>query len=504
MALGLELKLRMGLQLVMTPQLQMAIRLLQMSSMDLAEYLQEELERNPLLERVEEGADEGSGNDLNLEGDRASGDTSGDILPDDMMLARPQSESLLEGLPTEGKEGQLDADLPVDASWSDIYADAPAFEHDPNNSNSSEAPPLENTLVRSKTLADHLMWQLGLSAISEKEQVIGTALIDGIDDNGYLVGDLESFAEMSGYDVEEVEDALILVQSFEPAGVGARNLAECLRLQLKNLGMAHTPYTDLLDHLDDLGRRDFRKLARILKLDEHDLADAVSVIHSLNPKPGLAFGSDNAGYVAPDVFVRKINGEWVVEVNPETVPKLRLNKYYQDAMDGRLSPQDKRFLAENARSAQWLIKSLEQRSSTIFRVAESIVRFQKDFLEYGQEHLKPLILKHVAEDVGVHESTTSRVTSNKYMHTPRGIFELKYFFSSSLASNDSDETHSSEAVKYKIRKLVESESARRPFSDEKIAKHLEEQGIVVARRTVAKYREAMGIPSSSRRKQISN
>ncbi|MBF0177939.1 MAG: RNA polymerase factor sigma-54 [Magnetococcales bacterium] len=502
MALGLELKLRMGLQLVMTPQLQMAIRLLQMSSMDLAEYLQEELERNPLLERVEDGSEEGLGSDVNLEGDRGRDDTSAEILPNEMLLNRQDSESLLEGLPGEGKEGQLEADLPVDASWSDIYADAPAFEHELNNS--SEAPPLENTLVRSKTLADHLMWQLGLSAVSEKEQVIGTALVDAIDDNGYLVGDLQGIAEITGYLLDDVEDALILVQSFEPAGVGARNLAECLRLQLKNLGMAHAPYVDLLDHLDDLGRRDFRKLARVLKLDEKELADAVSVIHSLNPKPGLAFGSDNAGYVAPDVFVRKINGEWVVEVNPETVPKLRLNRYYQEAMDGRLSPQDKRFLAENARSAQWLIKSLEQRSSTIFRVAESIVRFQKDFLEYGQEHLKPLILKHVAEDVGVHESTTSRVTSNKYMHTPRGIFELKYFFSSSLASNDSDETHSSEAVKYKIRKLVESESSRRPFSDEKIAKYLEEHGIVVARRTVAKYREAMGIPSSSRRKQISN
>ncbi|MBF0425804.1 MAG: RNA polymerase factor sigma-54, partial [Magnetococcales bacterium] len=428
MVMGLELKLRMGLQLVMTPQLQMAIRLLQMSSMDLAEYLQEELERNPLLERVEDGSDEGGGGESGGDGDSFRNDAASDLLADTTDLTRTHSESLLEGVPVDGKEGQLESDLPVDASWSDIYADAPAFEHD--SGSSSEAPPLENTLVRSKTLADHLMWQLGLSAVSEKERVIGTALVDAIDDNGYLVGDLQGIAEMTGHELEDVEDALILVQSFEPAGVGARNLAECLRLQLKNMGMAHPPYTSLLDHLEDLGRRDFRKLARVLKLDERELADAVSVIHSLNPKPGLAFGSDNAGYVAPDVFVRKINGEWVVEVNPETVPKLRLNRYYQEAMEGRLSPQDKRFLAENARSAQWLIKSLEQRSSTIFRVAESIVRFQRDFLEYGQEHLKPLILKHVAEDVGVHESTTSRVTSNKYMHTPRGIFELKYFFSS--------------------------------------------------------------------------
>ncbi|MBF0625338.1 MAG: RNA polymerase factor sigma-54 [Magnetococcales bacterium] len=492
MALGLELKLRMSPQLVMTPQLQMAIRLLQMSSMDLAEYLEEELERNPLLERVDEANDESAGGKEN---------TSAPATEPEPMAER--SESLLEGVPTE--DGKLESELPVDASWDDIYTDneAPTEQFESSNSNSTEAPPLENTLVRSKSLGDHLLWQLGLSALSDTERTIGSALIDAIDDNGYLNGELDTFAEMTGYTVEEIEDALILVQSFEPAGVGARNLSECLLLQLKNLGMAHTPYTDLLDHLEDLGRRDFRKLGRVLKLNEDELADAVSVIHSLNPKPGLAFGSDNAGYVAPDVFVRKINGEWTVEVNPETVPKLRVNRYYQEAMNDKLSSQDKRFLTENARSAQWLIKSLEQRSSTIYRVAESIVRFQKDFLEYGQEHLRPLILKDVAEDVGVHESTTSRVTSNKYMHTPRGIFELKYFFSSSLASQDSGENHSSEAVKYKIRKLVESETARRPYSDEKIAKFLQDQGVRVARRTVAKYREAMGIPSSSRRKQLS-
>jgi RNA polymerase sigma-54 factor len=343
---------------------------------------------------------------------------------------------------------------------------------------------------------------LGVSALNEKERTLGLTLIDAVDENGYLASDLQSLANMAKASLDDVEDALLLVQSFEPAGVAARSLAECLKMQLKSIDMAVSPYVDLLDHLEDLARRDFRKLRRVLKISEDDLADAVSLIQSLNPKPGLAFGSDQTNYVVPDVFVRKHEGEWIVEINPETVPNLRVNRAYDNSVANRMSSKDKQFMTDNARSAQWLIKSLEQRSSTIFRVAESIVRFQKDFLDKGAEHLKPLILKDVADDIGVHESTTSRVTSNKYMHTPRGIFELKFFFSSSLGSM-TGETHSSEAVKFKIKKLVESESPRRPLSDEKLAKLLSEQGIDVARRTVAKYRDALNIPSSSRRKQLS-
>ncbi|MBF0191098.1 MAG: RNA polymerase factor sigma-54 [Magnetococcales bacterium] len=477
-----ELKLRMGMQLVMTPQLQMAIRLLQMSSLDLAEYLQEELDKNPLLEREE-----------SLSGGLEAEDPSG---PEKVA----KSDDLMDAAsPT--LEASLADDLPVDADWSDVYAGdsfgAAQFE----SSASSEAPPLENTLTRGDSLFDHLSWQLGVSAVNNRERVFGMAIIDAIDDNGYLGAELQVLAEMTGATLDEMEDALLLVQSFDPPGVAARNLAECLLLQLKARKQAVPPYTSLLDKLEDLGRRDYRKLKRVLKLDDDELADAVDVIQSLNPKPGLAFGAEQTNYIIPDVFVRKQEGEWVVEVNPETVPKLRINRTYEKAINDRMSEQDKRFLTENARSAQWLIKSLEQRSSTIYRVAESIVRFQKDFLEYGPEYLRPLILKDVADDIGVHESTASRVTSNKYMHTNRGIFELKFFFSSSLAS-DSGENHSSEAVKFKIRKLVEGESPRRPLSDEKLAKLLQDQGIAVARRTVAKYRDALSIPSSSRRKRL--
>ncbi|MBF0147414.1 MAG: RNA polymerase factor sigma-54 [Magnetococcales bacterium] len=501
MALGLELKLRMGMQLVMTPQLQMAIKLLQMSSLDLADYLQEELEKNPLLER-EDGAGEGGESsepqkmDESREHYGAEGEESFPMRPESTDIVKER-----EKLDRDNPESGLNEDLQVDASWDDVYGDsysALPFE----NSTSTEAPPLENTLTGSQTLQDHLVWQLGVSALNEKERSLGLALIDAIDENGYLTTDLNAIAEMIGTSEEDLEDALILIQSFDPAGVGARNLAECLYLQLKNEGMAHPPYTLLLENLEDLARRDFRKLKRILKLDEEELSEAVAVIQSLNPKPGLAYGSDQTNYVVPDVFVKKIEGEWVVEINPETQPRLRINRAYEAALGSNISSQDKRFLADNARSAQWLIKSLEQRSSTIFRVAESIVRFQKDFLDHGQEYLKPLILKDVADDIGVHESTTSRVTSNKYMHTPRGIFELKFFFSSSLGSQTGGENHSSEAVKYKIRKLVDSEPANRPFSDEKLAKLLQEQGIDVARRTVAKYRDALNIPSSSRRKQL--
>ncbi|MBF0125953.1 MAG: RNA polymerase factor sigma-54 [Magnetococcales bacterium] len=474
----------MGMQLVMTPQLQMAIRLLQMSSLDLAEYLQEELDKNPLLER-EESVSEG----LDME------DPSG---PQDKI---GKSEDLLDAA-SPIMETNLSDDLPVDADWSDVYSGdsygAAQFESPAG----SEAPPLENTLCRGDSLFDHLTWQLGVSALNNRERVLGMAIIDAVDENGYLSVDLAVLAEMTGSTLDEMEDALLLVQSFDPSGVAARDLAECLRLQLKAQKLAHPPYTSLLERLEDLARRDYRKLKRVLKLDDDELADAVDVIQSLNPKPGLLFGSEQANYIIPDVFVRKQDGEWVVEINPETVPRLRINRAYEKAINDRMSEQDKRFLTENARSAQWLIKSLEQRSSTIYRVAESIVRFQKDFLEHGQEYLRPLILKDVADDIGVHESTASRVTSNKYMHTNRGIFELKFFFSSSLAS-DSGENHSSEAVKFKIRKLVEGESSRRPLSDEKLAKLLQDQGVAVARRTVAKYRDALNIPSSSRRKRLS-
>lgn len=486
MAYGLtqELKLRMGMQLVMTPQLQMAIRLLQMSSLDLAEYLQEELDKNPLLERDESYASE----PLNMED--PSGPQEKVTKSDDLMDASsPISEATLSD------------DMPVDADWSDVYSGdsygAAQFESPAG----SEAPPLENTLSRGDSLFDHLTWQLGVSAVNNRERVLGMTIIDAIDENGYLNTDLAILAEMTGATLDEVEDALILVQSFDPPGVGARNLAECLLMQLKAMKMAYPPNTSLLEHLEDLARRDYRKLKRVLKLDDDDLSDAVDLIQSLNPKPGLAFGSEQANYIIPDVFVRKQDGEWIVEINPETVPKLSINRAYEKAINDRMSERDKRFLTENARSAQWLIKSLEQRSSTIYRVAESIVRFQKDFLEYGPEYLHPLILKDVADDIGVHESTASRVTSNKYMHTNRGIFELKFFFSSSLSS-DSGENHSSEAVKFKIRKLVEEESPRRPLSDEKLAKLLQDQGVAVARRTVAKYRDALSIPSSSRRKRL--
>ncbi|MEO5365051.1 MAG: RNA polymerase factor sigma-54 [Magnetococcus sp. WYHC-3] len=494
MALGLELKLRMGMQLVMTPQLQMAIRLLQMSNLELTEYLQEELERNPLLEQMEEGEEDAPSLTQPLGDLPASKESSLDDLAPSERELPPVSDDRAT------TETRLSDDLPVDADWTDIYSDSygPGGSFDPS---SGEAPPLENTLAKNGSLTDHLLWQLGLSARDERERSIGETIIDAIDDNGYLSQPLESLASISGVDVEDVEDALILVQSFEPAGVGARDLRECLLLQLKNMKLAVPPYSTLLDHLDDLARRDFRKLARVLRLNDEQLADAVEVLHELNPKPGLAFGSDQATYVAPDVYVRKLDGQWVVEINPDTVPRLRINKYYQDMANRSQSANDRRFLTENARSAQWLIKSLEQRSTTIFRVAESIVKFQEEFLEKGPEYLKPLILKDVAEDIGVHESTTSRVTSNKYIHTPRGIFELKYFFSSSLASN-TGEAHSSEAVKFKIRKLVDSEPIKRPFSDEKLAQLLQEQGINVARRTVAKYREALGIASSSRRKQL--
>lgn len=491
MALGLELKLKMSQQLVMTPQLQLAIRLLQMSNLDITDYLQEELDKNPLLERdrIEE-------RQTTEAGEAAAEALTREKQPDEGVMPETLPEVKTE-------ESGLKDDLPMDASWNDVYEDgSPGGGSYSQVNHSAEAPPIENTLTPASTLHDHLIWQLGPTALNDRERSLGMLIIDAIDDNGYMTTPLESLAEMANASVEEVEDALVMVQGFDPAGVGAQNLAECLRLQLKSLGLAQPPCTTLLDNLEDVARRDFRKLTRTLKISESELSTALSVIQSLNPKPGLAFGSDHAAYVIPDVFVKKVKGEWVVELNPDTQPKLRINQHYQDMMKSRgVSAQDKKYVAENSRSAQWLIKSLAQRSRTIYRVAESIVRFQEAFFEDGPEKLKPLILKDVADQIEVHESTVSRVTSGKYMHTPRGILEFKYFFSSSL-SNDSGDAHSAEAVKFKIRKLIEEESARRPYSDEKLAKLLKEDGIQVARRTVAKYREAMGIFSSSRRKRL--
>lgn len=499
MALGLDLKLRMGMQLVMTPQLQLAIRLLQMSTLELTEFLQEELEKNPLLELPDDNYRENDTPAASSSSSSSEADSYNDGFNDSYDPTNQSTEDH-----TSSREEEYDRELPVDANWSDIYGDGVSGGgNDSSGSQSGEAPPLENTLTRSGSLIDHLTWQLGLSAIHEQERNRGLTIIDAIDENGYLTADLTSLASLANATLDDMEDTLILVQSFEPVGVGARNLAECLRLQLRSLGYTKPPYTLILDYLEDLGRRDFRKLKRVLKLDDDGLSEVIEVIHSLNPKPGLAFGSESATYVIPDVFVRKMADQWVVEVNPETSPRLRINPYYQNVLSQQMSPQDRRYLSDNSRSAQWLIKSLEQRTRTILKVAESIVHMQRDFFEHGQEHLKPLILKDIAEDVGVHESTISRVTNNKYMHTPRGIFELKYFFTSSLSSTSGD-NHSSEAVKFKLRKLVETEPSKRPHSDEKLAVLLKEQGIDVARRTVAKYREALGIPPSSRRKTLSS
>ncbi|NGZ29237.1 MAG: RNA polymerase factor sigma-54, partial [Magnetococcales bacterium] len=463
-----------------------------------SEYLQEELEKNPLLEISEDYYREASTS-------LSSNNREEESYSENFESSNPIPDASREESGDRGdRDDDYERELPVDANWSDIYGDGVnGGSHESNNSHSGEGLSLENVLTRGSTLADHLNWQLGLSALNQRERVLGLAIIDAIDENGYLTADLNNLATICKATLDEMEDALVLIQSFEPVGVGARNLAECLRLQMRSMGYTKPPYTLILDYLEDLAKRDFRKLKRVLKLDDDGLADVMDVIHSLNPKPGLAYGSESASYVVPDVFVRKVGDQWLVEVNQDTAPKLRINPYYQSVLSQQMSPQDRRYLSDNSRSAQWLIKSLEQRTRTILKVAESIVHMQKDFFEYGQEHLKPLILKDVAEDVGVHESTISRVTNNKYMHTPRGIFELKYFFTSSLASTSGD-NHSSEAVKFKLRKLVDSEPAKRPHSDEKLAILLKEQGIDVARRTVAKYREALGIPPSSRRKKLSS
>jgi RNA polymerase sigma-54 factor len=488
---GLHLKL--GQQLTMTPQLQQAIRLLQLSTLDLQQEIQQALQENPMLEVDEEVAAPAS------EGDANASANEGPL--DNPERSSNVSESSSE---TDFEPGMPD-DLPVDTQWEDILpSSAPApmdgggDDYDFESRNSS-----------SETLQDHLRWQLNLTRLSDHDRMIAMAIIDATDSNGRLTISNEELLELFPVELEIEEDEVVAVlhalQQFEPVGVFGRDLQECLQLQLKQLP-ADTPWLDqarvlITRHINQLSNGDFAQIMRRMKLEESELKAVLKVVQALDPFPGKQIGEEDTEYIVPDVFVSKREGRWVVELNAETSPRLRINSTYAGMIKRADNSADNSYLRDNLQEARWFLKSLQSRNETMMKVASEIVRRQRNFLEYGEEAMKPLVLHDIAEAVEMHESTISRVTTRKYMHTPRGIFELKYFFSSHV-STAAGGACSSTAIRALIRKLIAAENPRKPLSDSKLAQLLEDQGIQVARRTIAKYRDSLFIPPSNERKRL--
>ncbi|WP_454254564.1 RNA polymerase factor sigma-54 [Pseudomonas sp. Marseille-Q8238] len=493
-----SLVLKMGQQLTMTPQLQQAIRLLQLSTLDLQQEIQEALESNPMLERQEEGEDFDNSDPL-ADGEEQPRQVEQE--PSYQETTTATVENLEEG---EWHES-IPNELPVDTAWEDVYQTSASSLP----SNDDDEWDFTTRTSAGESLQTHLLWQLNLAPMSDTDRLIAVTLIDCINDQGYLEESLEEIVEAfdpeMDVELDEVEAVLRRIQHFEPAGVGARDLRECLLLQLRQHA-ADTPWLSeaqrlVSDHLDLLGSRDYSQLMRRMKLKEDELRQIIELIQSLNPRPGSQIESSEPEYVIPDVIVRKHNERWLVELNQEAVPRLRVNAQYAGFVKRADSSTDNTFMRNQLQEARWFIKSLQSRNETLMKVASQIVEHQRGFLEYGDEAMKPLVLHDIAEAVGMHESTISRVTTQKFMHTPRGIYELKYFFSSHVSTSEGGEC-SSTAIRAIIKKLVAAENAKKPLSDSKIAGLLEAQGIQVARRTVAKYRESLGIAPSSERKRL--
>jgi RNA polymerase sigma-54 factor len=499
MALTQKLEIRQSQALVMTPQLMQAIKLLQLSNLDLSAYVDGELERNPLLERAPEEND-GTGT-TTPEPPRENGaeSASSDWLGQDLETSRTAIEDRLgTGLDNVFPE---DSGAPVSRPGADI---APAaYAEWGGGAPRGDDYNLEAFVSAEKTLADHLAEQLALAIADPARRMIGQHLIDLVDEAGYLTGDLDAVAEKLGAPMPEIDSVLAVLQTFDPPGVCARSLNDCLAIQLRERDRFDPAMQTLVGHLDLLAKRDHAALRRLCGVGDEDLADMIAEIRRLNPKPGLAFGSTLVQPIVPDVFVRPgPDGAWLVELNSDTLPKILVNQsYYTEVSRTARSPSEKSYLADCLQTATWLTRALDQRAKTILKVASEIVRQQDAFFAYGVQHLRPLNLKTVADAISMHESTVSRVTANKYMATNRGIFELKYFFTSSIAAADGGEAHSAEAVRHRIRQLIDAESPQDVLSDDTLVDKLREAGIEIARRTVAKYREAMRIPSSVQRRR---
>jgi RNA polymerase sigma-54 factor len=511
MALSHKLELRQSQSLVMTPQLLQAIKLLQLSNLDLVAYVEAELERNPLLERGEESDGEGGAEER---GEReAEGNTPAPDAVEGEGGEPPESEWLTAELETDA--GEISAKM-MDADLGNVFQDepsrgpeetAPAFDRWSQTSSREvgglDDRTLEAFVAEEKSLAAHLEDQLGLVISDPDLRLIGHVLINELDEDGYFRIDIGTIAERLGAGEADIERVLSAIQMLEPSGVGARNLGECLAIQLRDRDRFDPAMAALIAHLDLVARRDIVALRRLCGVDDDDLAEMLAEIRALDPRPGRAFGRDTMQTVVPDVMVRQgPDGGWLVELNAATLPRVLVNRTYFAAVAGKGSnAAEKAYITEALQNANWLVKSLDQRARTILKVSTEIVRQQDAFLAEGVQHLRPLNLKTVAEAIGMHESTVSRVTSNKYMATSRGTFELKYFFTAAISSTNGAEAHSAEAVRHRIRRLIDDEQANAVLSDDVIVKALRDNGIDIARRTVAKYREAMRIPSSVERRR---
>ena len=499
MALTQRLQIRQSQALVMTPQLMQAIKLLQLSNLDLVAYVEAELERNPLLDSAAENEPAPGGPDGAQSPDTPAPDgaalNGGEVEPVHSPGEERVETPLDDTSPDEAEPIRpRTSDMP--AGYSE-WAGTGAGGRDDGDYN------LEAFISAETTLADWLHEQLTLAVTDPVRRMIGQYLIDLVDEAGYLTGDLAAAAEKLGTTVAEVEAVLAILQTFDPPGICARDLAECLAIQLRDLDRYDPAMQALVTRLDLLAKRDFAQLKKTCGVGDEDLADMIAEVRRLNPKPGLAFGSAPVHPIVPDVFVRSApNGAWLVELNSDTLPKVLVNQsYFAEVSATTRRDTEKSYLAECLQSATWLVRALDQRARTILKVANEIVRQQDAFFARGVAHLRPLNLKTVAEAIGMHESTVSRVTANKYMATSRGIFELKYFFTSAIAAAHGGEAHSAEAVRYRIKQLIDAESSADILSDDTIVEKLREAGIDIARRTVAKYREAMRIPSSVQRRR---
>jgi len=479
MALEIRQQLKLTQQLVMTPQLQQAIKLLQLSRMELVEMVQQELEENPVLE---EGLD-----------------------AEESVSREEVVEAEDTGIPEERtsevageQEGLDDIDWRTYLEGYNLGSAAGDFYEEDD-----ERPSFENLLTKKGSLTDHLMWQLNLSRLSETEMRIAAEIIGNVDEDGYLKASVDEIAALTETEAEIVEKVLSVVQDFDPAGVASRDLRECLLKQVVQLDMEGTLVEAVIaDYLPLLETRKYPAIAKALGVSIDEVLGAAKIISGLDPRPGRPYGQEDVHYISPDIFVYKIGDEYVVVLNDEGLPNLRINTFYRQVLSGAsVDAKAGEYIQEKMRAAMWLIKSIHQRQRTIYKVTKSIVKFQRDFFDKGIEYLKPLVLRDVAEDIEMHESTISRVTTNKYVQTPQGLFELKYFFNSGINTTEGSSI-ASESVKNRIREIVAGENPKKPYSDQKIVEILKDHGIDIARRTVTKYREMLGIGSSTERKRL--
>jgi RNA polymerase sigma-54 factor len=477
MAIELRQQLRLTQQLIMTPQLQMAIKLLQLSRLELMDMIHQELEENPALEEIQE--------------------QSAEETTDDPMDAAERDDAKTEEITIEEK-------IPDEIDWSNYLEEYNAPGRTTYEAEGKDSPRFESFIAQKQDLSSHLLWQLLMTSPSPMEERIGSLIVGNLNRDGYLDLPFDELVEASGAPTQMVESVLSLMQTFDPIGVCARNISECLMIQARHLDLDDGVVSEIIEnHLSHLENKNYKAICRALKISIETVVAAVKAIQALEPRPGRQYSEEEPLYITPDIYVYKVDDEFVIVLNDDGMPKLKVNSFYRETITGgnKVSGQTKEYIQEKMRSAAWLIRSIHQRQKTIYRVMESIVRFQEEFFEHGITHLKPMVLRDVAQDIGMHESTISRVTTNKYAFTPQGIFELKYFFNSSI-NRVSGGSVASASVQDKIKQIIDSEDQRKPYSDSKIAEILKASNIDIARRTVAKYREMLRVLPSNKRKQF--